>query len=521
MTIARATRMLLALAAGAIVLWSFFDVGRRIVARHRDDRPITLTVLHWGAPSEDKIVADIVAAYQKGHPNVHINRINPGDADAMRNKLLTMLAAGQPPDVFYLPPDLLPQMANLKALKSLEPYVAKEDKAWMDDFVPIVLNAFRFDTDKGTSGKGPLYALPKDFTTTCFYININLFEAAGIDWRDIQKNGWTWDQFTSDMRKISALGNRPDYAGRKMYGTFIWLWTDTIRDILWTFGGDFFHSDADGNPLFREVALDSPESQAGLKFIRKMCLEDQLSYNPTGMAKDGSQEFINGNIGCVGPVGVWMAPTYKTITDFKWDIVPVPYQGAPASQIFLTGWTMASACREPDAAYELIRFLCGKEGQLLAAKSGLAMPSRESAMTTFLNPPPPDDPHETPIPPYDRQVFIDAIRHARIQQLPELTEWGHFLSDDVFRSIRYGLESTEQSAKDVQRDWLNELDSPARRANYGLMPWIPITTVTVLILAGAVGIVLLKARREKLGAIDLAQGPVGCLSCLGSADFWR
>ena len=64
MTIARVTRTLLALAAGAIVLWSFFDVGRRVVANHRDDRPITLTVLQWGAPSEDKIVADIVAAYQ-------------------------------------------------------------------------------------------------------------------------------------------------------------------------------------------------------------------------------------------------------------------------------------------------------------------------------------------------------------------------------------------------------------------------------------------------------------------------
>jgi multiple sugar transport system permease protein len=509
MTFARAIRMLLALAAGAIVVWSFYDVGRRAIARHSDKRPITLTVLHWGAPSEDKIVADIVAAYQKGHPNVHINRINPGDADATRNKLLTMLAAGQPPDVFYLPPDLLPQMANLKALKSLEPYVAKEDKAWMADFVPIVLDAFRFDTDKGTSGKGPLYALPKDFTTTCFYINVNLFEAAGIDWRSIQKNGWTWDQFTSDMRKINGLGDRSEYAGRKMYGTFIWLWTDTIRDLIWTFGGDFFRSDADGNPLFREVTLDSPESQAGLKFIRKMCVEDQLSYNPTGMAKDGSQEFINGNIGCVGPVGVWMAPTYRTITDFKWDIVPVPYQGAPASQIFLTGWTMASACKEPDAAYELIHFLCGKEGQVLAAKSGLAMPSRQSAMPIFLNPPPPEDPHETPIPPYDRQVFVDAIGHARIQQLPEYTEWGHILSDDVFRSVRYGLESTEQTAKDVQRDWLNELDSPARRTNYGLMPWIPITAITVLILAGAAGVLLLKARREKLGAIDLAQERAG------------
>ncbi len=266
MMLARLARSFLAVVAAAIVAWSFYDVGRRVWDEHRDPRPITLTVLHWGAPSEDQIVANIVAAYQREHPNVRIIRINPGDADTTRNKLLTMLAAGQPPDVFYLPPDLLPKLANLKIIRSLEPFVAKEDKAWMDDFVPVVLNAFRFDTATGTMGRGPLYALPKDFTTTGFYININLFDAAGIDWRFIQKHGWTWDQFTADMRKINALRDRPEFKGRRIYGTFFWLWPDTIRDILWTFGGEFFHTDADGHPLFRETALDTPESQAGLKY---------------------------------------------------------------------------------------------------------------------------------------------------------------------------------------------------------------------------------------------------------------
>jgi ABC-type sugar transport system permease subunit/ABC-type glycerol-3-phosphate transport system substrate-binding protein len=509
MTFARATRTLLALAAGAVVLWSFFDVGRRVIANHRDNRPITLTILHWGAPSEDKIVADIVAAYQRLHPNVRIIRINPGDADTTRNKLLTMLAAGQPPDVFYLPPDLLPELADLKIIRSLEPFVAGEDKAWMDDFVPVVLNTFRFDTTKGTAGHGPLYALPKDFTTTGFYININLFEAAGIDWRDIQKHGWTWDRFRMEMRKINALGDRPAYAGRKIYGTYLWLWTDTIRDILWTFGGEFFYSDADGNPLFRQVALDTAESQAGLKFIRALRFDDRTCYNPTGMARDGSQEFINGNIGCVGPIGTWMAPAYKTITDFKWDVVPAPYATTPASIVFLTGWTMSSGCREPDAAYDLIHFLCGKDGQLLAAKSGLAMPSRQSALPTFLNPPPPDDPRETAIPPHDRQVFVDAIAHARIQQLPELTEWGQILTNDINRSISLGLESTETSARAVGRDWLNELDSPTRRADLGLMPWMRIVSITFVVLAAAAGTLWLKARREKLGGLDLAQERAG------------
>ena len=278
--------------------------------------------------------------------------------------------------------------------------------------------------------------------------------------------------------------------------------------MVWTFGGDFFHTDADGNPLFRQVALDTPESQAGLKFIRALRFDDRTSYNPTGMARDGSQEFINGNIGCVGPIGIWMAPTYKTITNFKWDIVPVPYLTTPASQVYLTGWTMSSACREPDAAYDLIRFLCGKEGQVLAAKSGLAMPSRKSAMPTFLNPPPPDDPHETPIPWYDRQVFVDTIAHSRIQQLPALTEWGQILTNGVNRSISFGLETTEDSARRAARlaERARFPDTPRRSRTDALAE----NHVDRLRRFGRCRRhIVAQSASEKLGGLDLAQERAG------------
>src|SRR5947207_1221557 len=82
---------------------------------------------------------------------------------------------------------------------------------WRDDFFPILLDAFRYDVSSETVGHGPLFALPKDFTTAVFYINTNLFDAAGIDWRDVQKNGWTWAKFEADMAKIRDLRDRPEY----------------------------------------------------------------------------------------------------------------------------------------------------------------------------------------------------------------------------------------------------------------------------------------------------------------------
>ena len=38
--------------------------------------------------------------------------------------------------------------------------------------------------------------------------------------------------------------------------------------------------------------------------MHRVCRVDQTVYYPSGIAKEGSQEFFNGNIGCDGPVGV-------------------------------------------------------------------------------------------------------------------------------------------------------------------------------------------------------------------------
>src|SRR5213083_1953289 len=95
MTFARAIRTLLAIASLLIVVWAFFDVTHRaIVKHHREhERPITLTLLHWGDKAEDVIVQDLVDRYMAEHPNVYIIRINPS-YNSFRPKLKTMLAAG-------------------------------------------------------------------------------------------------------------------------------------------------------------------------------------------------------------------------------------------------------------------------------------------------------------------------------------------------------------------------------------------------------------------------------------------
>ena len=72
MTLARATRLLLAFISAMIVVWAFFDVGRRTIARWRieHDRPVTLSILFWGDASEAEIVRKLADRYEADNPRV-------------------------------------------------------------------------------------------------------------------------------------------------------------------------------------------------------------------------------------------------------------------------------------------------------------------------------------------------------------------------------------------------------------------------------------------------------------------
>ncbi|MFM9180363.1 MAG: extracellular solute-binding protein, partial [Phycisphaerales bacterium] len=101
-----AVRSLLGCAAAVLVAWAFWRVGARELGRLFAADPRTeLVVLHWsgeGGPEEDEIVERSLRDFEAANPGLRVTRINPGDAGSFYTKLQTMMAAGEPPDVFYV-----------------------------------------------------------------------------------------------------------------------------------------------------------------------------------------------------------------------------------------------------------------------------------------------------------------------------------------------------------------------------------------------------------------------------------
>jgi ABC-type sugar transport system permease subunit/ABC-type glycerol-3-phosphate transport system substrate-binding protein len=513
--VARALRLLLSIGCAMVVIWSFGTVGARVLKNWRDahTRPVTLTIMHWGDPAENGIVAKLVASYEKANPNVRVLDIPAGDPGAFRNKIKTMMAAGAAPDLFYLPPDSLPELASLGLLKPIDELIARDDAAGaktLDDFFPVLLDAFRYDVKNQRFGfGGALYGLPKDFTTTVFYANVDLCRRAGVDLARIQREGWSWDEFEDACRKIRALSDDPEFKkdGRLVYGGVFELWGDTIRQIIWSYSGDFFATRADGSVNFKDVTLDEPAAQEALAMIRRMRIEERTAFNATGIARDGAQEFVNGNIGFDGPVGRWKVPRYTNDMKFVFDVVPTPAKTKKmrASQVFTVAWGISAKSRQQDEAYKLMKFLCGPEGAAQESRLGLAIPALKSVAYSndFLDPP--------GLPKHNAQVFLDQIAVSRVQQIPREAEWDRILSDNITNAIQLKEQTTLEAAKMIEARWLGELNSPLRQREWPAMPWGVVYLVAgTAVLLAIVGFVW-SARREQLGVLDRAQQRAGYL----------
>ncbi len=483
MRIGQALRYLLGLATLLIIVWAFVDVAARLL--RDDDRQYesTVTVLHWGDPDEERIMVDLVAAFERDHPKVRVNRIHVSNSE-YDSKLKTMFAAGDAPDVFYLKPESTPEMASMGLLRPVDDDFTSTE---LNEYFPQLLGVFRYDGQR--AGNGSLYGIPKDFSTVGLYVNVDLFKRAGVP---VPYNGWTWDEYESAVQKITALSTPQ----RRIYGGMFGLWDATLLNIIWTFGGDYIGED------FRDLKLADPRTQEAMEMIRRLRMDERTVYNPTGIAKDGGQEFLLGNIGVIGPLGRWMTPTYRSIQNFEFDVVPLPYKTQPVSNIFTNAWAINSRSEQPEESLALLRYLVSAPGQEQMARLGLAIPSMKSVAYS-------DAFHAPGQFPANSKVFLDAIEVSRIQQYPRETEFRNIINQVTESAIQQGQISVPQAAKEIERRWLATLDSPLKQGTFPQMHWRTIIIIAVMVLVTLTSLLWWKAKQEKLGALDRSQQRAG------------
>ncbi|MFC4563779.1 extracellular solute-binding protein [Nocardiopsis mangrovi] len=257
-------------------------------------------------------------------------------------------AGGNPPDVFYVSPDLFQQYAQGG---SLYPYGERIEDA--DDFYPALRASYTYEDE--------LYCLPKDQSAHALVINTAMWEDAGLDpdeppatWEELQDAA---AELTEDGRVGLAMGGDYNIAGTFMQEAGGWFLDD------------------DGT----EVTADTPENREALDYIAGNLDAGNFAYVNDIDAQSGS-EALGSEKAAMIVDGGWVTGAFDNdFPDLEWKAVEMPEgPGGQGTTVFSNCWGIAEASGDKDAAVDLVTFLAGAEQQQRFAEGFGAAPSRQS-----------------------------------------------------------------------------------------------------------------------------------------------
>ncbi len=339
------------------------------------------------------------------------------ETSGYESTLLTEVAAGTAPDIFWIPGTNVATFAGWNAaegafgeaaIANLAELAAADANFSADNFVAAQMAPLTFDpTAMASDASTTLWGLPRDASSFALYVNLDLFEEAGIPTPAelLAEGNWNWETFTETVIAIGELGD--DIAG---FGLNAW-WAN-----WWLFmnaaGGGYFSEDT------TQCALNSEENLAAMQFLTEL----YGSGETVPFGTDSEPPYLAGNVGMFMN-GRWATPNALN-AEFNWDYAEVP--AGPAGQSNWLFWgayvVNANSVQDPDraaAVWQVLSELTSVESQSTTAALGASMPSRvgdsaQPAVDAFL----------ASVPGKNNEAFINALGYG-VAEAPLWTgPWG-------------------------------------------------------------------------------------------------
>ena len=344
---------------------------------------VEITLMGWSSSTEenDALMAQ-VAAFEAANPDISVNvNLVPSYDETIQ----AAFASGDSPNVFYVDSSKLPDWAEAGVLASGEGMIEN-----LDDHYESLLEAFTYDST--------LYCPPKDFSIMALQYNMDMFDAAGLDYPTAD---WTWD----DLRAAAEALTGENEDGQKVLGLVTPPNFERWLPFLYQAGGSVLNDD------WTEVALDSDEAREALEFYVGMATDGIAGPPSLVDAGWGGEAFGQGRV-AMAMEGNWVIAYLRDqFPDLNWGVSVLPKHpsGGEATMVFTVCYGVASNNDHPDESWKLANFLTGPEGSTMVAEEGFGViPPARSAADTWLQ----------AIGPEIGQGFLDGAPYAHKWQFP-------------------------------------------------------------------------------------------------------
>lgn len=317
-----------------------------------------ITFCTWGSASEIDCDQKACDAFMASHPSTTVNLevFNEDYATTVETRFL----GGQAPDVIYGHPSTLLKWMKEGMLQPITDVYEKHEELWDEEIYQTNLyDAYKMD--------GEYYATPVGADTFVLFYNKTKLDEAGMEYPDADT---TWEEL-AEMAKATSI--RDENGVPQSLGIASSFYYYHSLPIIYAHGGSML--DNMNEPS--KVTFDSPETAEALTWLQNAANEWGFAPNGedstyiTGGFSDGDYTFYIS--------GVYDIVYMTGITDFEWDIAPLPQtmkeEGDTA--VLYAGYSVSSQSENPELAKEFAYFMTTYEGQEIMAETGLITPLRK------------------------------------------------------------------------------------------------------------------------------------------------
>ena len=325
---------------------------------------ITLTMTHFEVGPNGKAIDELIAAYEKKHPNVTIDVSFSSFADyGQRIKL--QMSADDAPDIAQAGQafTMMGPLVEGGLLRPLDDY--SELYGWGDRFGAGMLDQSRFEPDGSKFGTGDLYGLALGGNMAGVFYNRAILDDLGIDpkFADIGDLEAALETVKSAGIVPIELGNADAWPANHVLSSLVSQYVDQKDMLAWIFGNEGasftdpgFEAATGKMAEWSDAGYFDPASN-GLGF------DDAISRFATG----NGAFFITGNWALVAMeeqmgdnVGFMAFPPVKAGD-------PLRATGATTSP-----FAISSKSQYPDVAANFLDFMTGPEAVDIFTKGGYA-----------------------------------------------------------------------------------------------------------------------------------------------------
>jgi multiple sugar transport system substrate-binding protein len=396
----------------------------------------------WGTPQEIESFESIINIYNTTRSPKHKVKLFHPENISYDQRLLIQAAAGNLPDVMHLHNQNIRSMVHRGLLEDITPFVKADTGFQLDAFFPNLVEGCRINDG--------LYGIPHNFSTLVLYYNKDHFDAEGIPYPD---STWDWKTLVDAAKKLT----KRDRAGNIVrYGCNLHIINFTL---IYQNGGRFLNETLDS------CVIGSAEAAEGLQFLIDLSEKYRVSWNSLQTGIQWDDMFAGGRCSMLTN-GRWAAAWYvKYMPQKSMDIAPLPRGKYRVGGIVNHMMSMSAQSKKKEEAWEFIKFLVGKEAQVMICDDGNNIPAlREVAESDlFLKN------KNTPL--LTNRVFLDEVPHAvdwAFDPGPYLTVYGvGQLMTTAENSVLLGTETATSALKkmeaEINKIIENERREPTRR----------------------------------------------------------